>query len=55
MLAEFTKNDKDTEPYRKASVTDFDQYLFCPLMFWVFFNHQPSSVFEVGCICDLKA
>ena len=25
MLAEFTKNDKDTELYRKASVTDLEQ------------------------------
>ena len=25
MLAEFTKNDKDTDFYRKASVTDLDK------------------------------
>ena len=33
MLAEFTKIDKNKELYRKAFITDLDQYIFCPLMF----------------------
>ena len=49
------KMTKDTELYRKTSDTDLDQYHFYPLMFWVFSNHHPSAVFEIGCISDLKA
>ena len=28
---------------------------FCPLVFWVYSNHHPSSFYKVGCICDLMA
>ena len=52
MLAEFTKNDEDTEVCRKASVIDIDQYFFFSLIFWVFSNHHPSPVYKGGCICD---
>ena len=50
MLAEFTKNDKDTRPYRKSSITDLDQNPFCPLMFLVFSSHHLLSQLDVSVI-----
>ena len=41
MLAEFTKNDKDTELFRKASVIDLDQHFF--LSFDVLDVYKSSS------------
>ena len=55
MLAEFTKMTMTQRSLGKHPLLTLTNNLYCHLMFLVFSNHHPSSVYEVGGICDLKA